>query len=123
METATVLKLMTAAAAMASVLMVLAGLGHEAPPTPVVPIQIAERWPEEELVAAKADRLPIQTQAPLYLPVEEPRSETMALATTADIQPHREQHRAKKQKPVDICTRHGLHKVITRGGKSWRCRR
>jgi len=23
----------------------------------------------------------------------------------------------------DICTRHGMHKQITRGGKSWRCRR
>jgi hypothetical protein len=23
----------------------------------------------------------------------------------------------------DICTRHGLHKVITQGGRSWRCRR
>lgn len=24
---------------------------------------------------------------------------------------------------ADICTRHHLHKVITRGGKSWRCQR
>jgi hypothetical protein len=23
----------------------------------------------------------------------------------------------------DVCTRHGMHKVITRGGRSWRCRR
>jgi hypothetical protein len=23
----------------------------------------------------------------------------------------------------DVCTRHHMHKVVTRGGKSWRCRR
>lgn len=26
-------------------------------------------------------------------------------------------------RPKDICARHGMHKQITRGGKSWRCRR
>ena len=31
---------------------------------------------------------------------------------------------ARHQQPEqNICTRHGMHKVITRGGKSWRCRR
>lgn len=31
-----------------------------------------------------------------------------------------------KPRPIrvaDICTRHGMHKQVTRGGKSWRCRR
>jgi hypothetical protein len=26
-------------------------------------------------------------------------------------------------RPTDVCLRHGMHKQITRGGKSWRCRR
>jgi hypothetical protein len=35
---------------------------------------------------------------------------------TAEVQP-------EKPAPVaDICTRHGKHRVATRGGKSWRCR-
>ena len=27
------------------------------------------------------------------------------------------------QKSDDICTRHAMHKVTTRGGRSWRCRK
>jgi hypothetical protein len=26
-------------------------------------------------------------------------------------------------RPKDVCARHGMHKEVTRGGKSWRCRR
>jgi len=33
-------------------------------------------------------------------------------------------HRLKtKRAHLDLCGRHGMRKVITRGGKSWRCRR
>ncbi len=32
------------------------------------------------------------------------------------------QREAKAQAVSDVCTRHGMHKVITRGGKSWRCK-
>jgi cell division septation protein DedD len=28
-----------------------------------------------------------------------------------------------RHQPGDICGRHGMHKEVTRGGKSWRCRR
>ena len=28
-----------------------------------------------------------------------------------------------RTRPADICSRHRMHKVITRGGKSWRCMR
>jgi hypothetical protein len=27
------------------------------------------------------------------------------------------------KKEINICTRHGMHKVFTKGGKSWRCRK
>jgi hypothetical protein len=30
--------------------------------------------------------------------------------------------RQAKAQVSDVCTRHGMHKVITRGGKSWRCK-
>jgi hypothetical protein len=28
-----------------------------------------------------------------------------------------------RRRPGDICSRHGMHKEVIRGGKSWRCRR
>jgi len=30
--------------------------------------------------------------------------------------------REAKAQVSDVCTRHGMHKVTTRGGKSWRCK-
>ena len=36
------------------------------------------------------------------------------------VKPKREH---KRHVELDICQRHGMHKVITRGGKSWRCKR
>ena len=32
----------------------------------------------------------------------------------------RHQHHASSES--DVCTRHGMHKVVTHGGKSWRCK-
>jgi len=45
-------------------------------------------------------------------PAPQPRQ-----AATADEPPRR-----GVQKTRDICTRHGMRKVTTRGGRSWRCR-
>jgi hypothetical protein len=37
--------------------------------------------------------------------------------------PSRIQVASIRKRPGDICQRHGMHKEIIRGGKSWRCRR
>ena len=58
----------------------------------------AERWPQPIAVdhpAAVVEPAPIAA-----VPIARPRA-----------------------RPADICTRHRMHKVITRGGKSWRCMR
>ena len=34
-----------------------------------------------------------------------------------------EQPVARQRSEQNVCTRHGMKKVITRGGRSWRCRR
>lgn len=34
-----------------------------------------------------------------------------------------QQRRTIRKASLDICQRHGMHKQVTRGGKSWRCRR
>jgi len=53
------------------------------------------------------------------------------VAVTPDIEPDvvviKEEKITTKPKQHhverDVCQRHGMHKVITRGGRSWRCRR
>jgi hypothetical protein len=112
----TVLKLLTAATAMSSVLVVLAG--RDAPPKP---IPLVERWPAEEFAAPKADRLPIAVQPVVVMLPPEPKQDTMALATPADIAQNVAEKRPKPER--DICQKHGMHKQITKGGKSWRCKR
>ena len=57
----------------------------------------AERWPQPIAV----DPAPAVIEpVPIAAPIARPRT-----------------------RPADICTRHRMHKVITRGGKSWRCTR
>jgi hypothetical protein len=35
----------------------------------------------------------------------------------------RRRYAEKVQARGDVCSRHGMHKQVTRGGKSWRCKR
>jgi hypothetical protein len=46
-----------------------------------------------------------------------------ALRPVANPPPHKRVASIRRTGPLDICQRHGMHKEITRGGKSWRCRR
>jgi hypothetical protein len=123
----TTFKVLLGAAAVWPVLFLLASQ-RDVPPPVALPDQIAERWPAEEPVPPKADRLPIA--APIYAAKPEPTP--MALATAADIEQSRVVPRRKPEashstvrrwSERDICTRHGMHKVETHGGRSWRCRR
>ena len=81
-------------------------------------------------VLAKADRLPLipreaitdrwpaLSQEPAAVTAAARIDEPQTVGTTASVRRHH-------PRPVEhnICTRHGMHKVITRGGRSWRCRR
>jgi hypothetical protein len=58
----TAFKLVSAAAAMSSVLIVLAERDPSVPPAPV-PDAINERWPDDPPAAPKADRLPLAVAA------------------------------------------------------------
>jgi hypothetical protein len=128
----TAFKLAIGAAALWPALFLLAAQ-RDAPPPVALPDQIAERWPPEIPVAPKADRLSINEPAPIYVAKPEPTPQPMALATAADIEqsrtekPHIRNARAHaRNEPAserNICTRHGMHKVETHGGRSWRCRR
>jgi len=108
------LKMIAAAAAMSSVLVVLAGRGAEPLQKPAD--ALADRWPHEERPAPKGDRLALAAPPPtLPAAVELPAAKVRA----ADIsRPRAERPRRAR----NVCTRHGMRKVVTRGGRSWRCR-
>jgi hypothetical protein len=81
-------------------------------------------------ILAKGDRLPlapVQAITDRWLDAPAERADELRLvepqvvpAKGGVIQLRRV---APLHAPRDICTRHGMHKVITRGGRSWRCRR
>ena len=43
--------------------------------------------------------------------------------TVGPDKPSPSRHRSKQTEPRDVCSRHNMHKVTIRGGRSWRCRR
>ena len=103
------------------------------PPTPFVvavrtipmfpELAFDDRWrvpaaPQTEPQAATpqadaADQRPVQRRSD---PDPEPEPEPRKVRHV-----HHHHHHAESR--GNVCTRHGMHKVITRGGKSWRCRR
>jgi hypothetical protein len=80
-------------------------------------------------ILAKTDRLPVAPARAIvdrwYQPPPVERSDELLVEQKAEPATHRLQsnYRRRQLKPVDICARHGMHKVITKGGRSWRCRR
>jgi hypothetical protein len=66
----------------------------------------------------KTDRAPLPVEAP---PVLEP---VVVQASVAEPEPEQlAEPPVRRRHETNVCTRHHMHKVITRGGKSWRCRR
>lgn len=78
-------------------------------------------------ILAKGDRLPlapVQAITDRWLDAPAERADELVLAPAPGAAIRLPPTAIRLQsKPRDICTRHGMHKVITRGGRSWRCRR
>jgi hypothetical protein len=81
--------------------------------------------PQVPVTTTKSDRLP----SPLgsLLPPSPPTAEVAALKPAeafdyAQAEAEKKVRRAHAEAP-DLCHRHGMHKVWTKDGKSWRCRR
>jgi outer membrane biosynthesis protein TonB len=104
--------------------MVSGGRGPEPAPAASAPVvaKFDARWdmPDGPPLLKKQDRLPL----PLPTPVQ---PETVAM-----VQPQERveepKTKPKKAEPVrtaerDVCTRHGMHKISIRHGRSWRCRK
>jgi hypothetical protein len=74
-----------------------------------------ERVATSEPVPVQTERIVPPTKIPPVVLVEEERTEDS---------PRRSRSRKQRHAAVrDVCTRHGMHKVVTRGGKSWRCKK
>jgi len=90
----------------------------------VVKAEFDARWDDaaEPAPLKKQDRLalPVTTER---VPVP-PRIELSVDDATAQIEAKKPVEKTKRHvREHNICTRHKMHKVMIRGGRSWRCRR
>src|SRR3954469_4694323 len=96
----------------------------------VVTKRFEERWPVQP---KKADLLSPVPMAPIMVKTERVLMETQDVRQQTDepgetvplpvSRPSKPKARSHTVARDGICTRHGMHKVYTRGGRSWRCRR
>jgi hypothetical protein len=83
------------------------------------------REPQVSVTTTKSDRLPSPLGSSLSPspPIEEVAALKPAEAFDyAQAEAEKKVRRAYAEAP-DLCQRHGMHKVWTKDGKSWRCRR
>jgi hypothetical protein len=125
-------KIVTGAAALGSMLMVLASeRAHGGPPPIAAPFQ--DRW-EAALAALAATTYrpgpPVPPKPPAEpeptLPKPAAAALPLAQATEADLQQAREEERRRYRiEHRDICTSHGMHKQFYYRGRwlYWHCRR
>lgn len=78
--------------------------------------------------AKKQDKLSLEPEIVRTVPIVPVEKPVEKLVTAAVEEPTPEERpAARHRQPVtvesNLCTRHGLRKVITRGGKSWRCQK
>lgn len=63
----------------------------------------------------KTDRIKPTTPLPVDKPVQKAEQPDLNMDDLREFS-------RKANYKTDICVRHGLHKVMVRGGKSWRCK-
>lgn len=112
----------------------VSGMRGEPAPSPTVTAAVAkpvfaERFevPDDFPMLRKTDRLPLPNVI-----TGEP-TQTVATARPDQVEkptekkpvekPHGRTMTAEREVEHDVCARHHMHKVITHGGRSWRCRR
>ena len=136
------LKLAMAAVAVASMIFIYGAsraiTATPAPPRPALKQRLDDAAADTKASVRKVDMVkpqvatlepkPVKTERILPVPMPTPPVEQVPeeYPTPAPpLPPTRKRYAAAIVRPVvrDICTRHGMHKQITRGGKSWRCRR
>jgi hypothetical protein len=71
-------------------------------------------------VVASTEPVPVKTER---IVLDPPESKVPPVLVVDDEPTPVKRTRARVADRGDVCTRHHMRKVITRGGKSWRCRR
>jgi hypothetical protein len=117
------------------ILTVLAFFATQRIPEPTDPIRVD---PADPVMEAQFDRAWSDVMVPMALKkADMERVRTIPLAkpvTTERVVPDQPveeatedtpapRHRRRQKDGHNVCTRHGMKKVVTRGGKSWRCRK
>jgi hypothetical protein len=129
----------TALVALASVLIVTRVPGGKAKVVEPPETRFDVAWADgfQTAVKAKTDREPLRNEPvtertvrtiPIVVP---PPPEVVAAVELPDTPPsatpeatsRRPKYHRIARSRGDVCTRHGMRKVTTRGGKSWRCRK
>ena len=114
---------LAAGAALAGVLFGAAVLSHPAENAP----RPAAIDPPAPPALPKADRQPLPEPVPVFqarwtFAAAEPGPVPAVDREPPQTEPRKlTRHRAEPE-PANVCERHGLRKVITRRGRSWRCR-
>ena len=122
-----------------AVVFAIAGMAASAikkPPAPIAvkapPIDIGPRVVKTESITTFDGRWPFAAPPPAIeqeiRPVARERDVVGAVSGAVEtapqpVKPSRHRRLKTKRARLDICRAHGMHKQITRGGKSWRCRR
>jgi hypothetical protein len=120
------------AAAMALAGIVAGALAGGRQPVASAPVaakpEFGSRWEslsaDEEPLLKKSDRLALAdaNAAPIrserVVPSPSPAKPLIMVQTADDERPVSPRHRR-----LDVCERHGMRRVVTHGGRSWRCRR
>ena len=83
---------------------------------PVISLAVAEAFP---ISTAKSDRLPWPPPVDPEPAIKQAEAFDYA---QAEAEAEKQVRRAHAEAP-DLCQRHGMHKVWTKDGKSWRCRK
>jgi len=86
------------------------------------PLTFEQRWaPVEQAWGRRVKTITITKPPP-----EPPQEAVAAINTAVPLPEPRSRAMVAKPRPIrvaDICTRHGMVKQVTNGGRSWKCRK
>jgi hypothetical protein len=82
-----------------------------------------KRWDRLPTVA-EIRTIPLKRPEPPSLPMVRPEGQDpVGEPEVKNHRRHVEERERREERPKNVCERHHLRKVVTNGGRSWRCRR
>jgi hypothetical protein len=97
---------------------------------PAEPVSVTPKTDRLSLFDERWDKMPTVAEIRV-IPLEKPsppvvRPERQDQAGEPEIKRHRrhvEERERREERPSNVCERHHLRKIVSNGGRSWRCRR